>query len=87
MHPQIHVTPVAESRLVDLRREGFGMAIRYTSGAAPGGLEVAAWIEEELTPVAAPSLIWGRLRTVDSLAGLAFLHTLRMHFGARGCQP
>jgi LysR family glycine cleavage system transcriptional activator len=73
-HPRIEVTPVAENRLVDLRREGFDMAIRYTGGPAPSGLEQVSWLREDLVPVAAPALLQSRPRTPDGLAGLAFLH-------------
>lgn len=73
-HPQIEVVPVAENRTVDLRREGFDMAVRYTANPMPEGLEVTRWLREELVPVASPGLLEGRSRTLDGLAGLPFLH-------------
>jgi DNA-binding transcriptional LysR family regulator len=73
-HPRIEVMPVAELRLVDLAREGFDLAIRYTSGPPPAGLESRPWLREELVPVAAPALVTGRPRTAEGLAGLPFLH-------------
>jgi LysR family transcriptional regulator, glycine cleavage system transcriptional activator len=74
MHPRIEVTPVADNRVVDLRREGFDMAVRYTSGSAPLGLQMVPWLREELVPVASPAIMGSRARTVDSLVGLPFLH-------------
>jgi LysR family glycine cleavage system transcriptional activator len=74
MHPRIEIAPVADNRIVDLRREGFDLAVRYTSGLAPPGLHMITWLHEELVPVASPALMKGRPRTVKSLAGLPFLH-------------
>lgn len=74
-HPSVEVVPVAETRVVDLAREGFDLAVRYTaSGPAPPGVELRAWLREELVPVAAPALLEGRARTQEGLAGLPFLH-------------
>ncbi len=73
-HPRIAVVPVAETRLVDLAREGFDVAVRYTAGPAPAGVEMRPWLREELVPVAAPALLEGRPRTVEGLAALPFLH-------------
>jgi LysR family transcriptional regulator, glycine cleavage system transcriptional activator len=73
-YPRIDVTPVADNRLVDLRREGYDMVVRYMSGSAPSGLQKISWLLEELVPVAAPAVMKGRAHTVDSLAGLPFLH-------------
>ena len=73
-HPRVEVVPVAENRVVDLAREGFDLAVRYTAGSAPEGVEMRPWLREELVPVAAPALLEGRERTLDGLAGLAFLH-------------
>ncbi|WP_205082836.1 LysR substrate-binding domain-containing protein [Paracraurococcus ruber] len=73
-HPRVAVVPVAETRLVDLAREGFDLAVRYTAGAAPPGLALHPWLREELVPVAAPALLEGRPRTPDALAALPFLH-------------
>lgn len=73
-HPRVEVAPVAEMRLVDLAREGFDLAVRYTAGPAPAGMEIRAWLREELVPVAAPALLAGRARTPDGLRGLPFLH-------------
>jgi LysR family glycine cleavage system transcriptional activator len=74
IHPRISVTPVAENRVVDIRREGFDLAVRYTSGTAPDGLEQRPWLSEELVPVAAPVLMRNRPKTPDALVGLPFLH-------------
>lgn len=73
-HPRVEVVPVAETRLVDLAREGFDLAVRYTSAPASEGLEMRPWLREELVPVAAPALLEDRPRTLDGLAGLPFLH-------------
>ncbi len=73
-HPRVEVVPVAETRLVDLAREGFDLAVRYTSRPAPEGVEARPWLREELVPVAAPALLDGRPRTPDGLMGLPFLH-------------
>lgn len=73
-HPEIEVVLVADNRAVDLRREGFDMAVRYTARPMPEGLEVMRWLREELVPVASPALLQGRLGTLDGLAELPFLH-------------
>ena len=65
---------MAENRIVDIGREGFDLAIRYTSGFAPVRLEQRPWLREELVPVAAPTLIRDRSRTPEGLKGLTFLH-------------
>lgn len=65
---------MAETRLVDLAREGFDLGVRYTSGPVSDVTETRLWLREELVPVAAPSLLAGRPRTPDGLAGLPFLH-------------
>lgn len=73
-HPQVEVVPVAETRLVNLAREGFDLAVRYTAGPASEDLEMRPWLREELVPVAAPALLQGRPRSPDSLTGLPLLH-------------
>lgn len=73
-HPRVEVVPVAETRLVDLVREGFDLAVRYTAGQGPSGLEARTWLRENLVPVAAPVLMKGRRRTPQGLAGLPVLH-------------
>ncbi|MBK1659121.1 hypothetical protein CKO45_12845 [Paracraurococcus ruber] len=83
-HPRVAVVPVAETRLVDLAREGFDLAVRYTAGAAPPGLALHPWLREELVPVAAPALLEGRPRTPDALAALPFLHDTSDAFWRRG---
>lgn len=73
-HPGIEVVLVAETRLVDLAREGFDLCVRYTAGPHPPGVEALPWLREELVPVAAPGLLAGRPGGCEGLAGLPFLH-------------
>lgn len=73
-HPKVTLVPVAENRLVDLTREGFDLAVRYTVEPMAPGVERVLLMREELVPVAAPALLTGRPRTPDGLIGLPFLH-------------
>lgn len=75
-HPGIEVVPVAETRLVDVTREGFDMAVRYGAPGSPalGQVQVVPWLAEELVPVAAPGLLKSRSRTLGNLVNLPFLH-------------
>lgn len=73
-HPRIEVVMVAETRLVDLAREDFDLAVRYTSGPAPEGVEAHPWLSEKLVPVAAPTLLDRRPRMPTDFAALPFLH-------------
>lgn len=86
-HPGIEVIPVAENRLVDLPREGFDMAVRYSAvDHVADGAEAVPWLREELVPIAAPELLADLPRTPDGLERakiLAFPH----HQVNKGDQP
>ena len=59
--------------VVDLRRDGFDMAIRYGMGDWPG-LESELLVEADYTVVAAPALLQGRVaNTIDDVQDLPWL--------------
>jgi LysR family glycine cleavage system transcriptional activator len=67
LHPEIDVRISANNQIVDLRREGIDLAIRYTTPRqAPAGS--TRLFGEALAPVAAPSLGVKMLRAGASLA-------------------
>ena len=58
-HPGLGLSINPGMEVVDLRRDGFDMAIRYGMGDWPG-LEATRLVEADFTVVAAPSLLQGR---------------------------
>lgn len=58
-HPEVEVALIPSVTVVDLRRDGFDMAIRFGAGDWPG-LEVEPLVMSPFTVVAAPSLARGR---------------------------
>lgn len=66
-HPNIPLSIMPSIEVVDLRRDGVDMAIRYGKGHWPG-LEAISLVKADLTVVAAPSLLEGR--TIESFADL-----------------
>jgi len=58
-HPEITVTVTASNDLVDLRRDGYDMAIRYGNGKNPN-LRSQFLIAGDYVVVATPSLLQGR---------------------------
>lgn len=73
-HPGVKIVPVAENRLVDLVRDDFDIAVRYSAGPPPQELECVTWLSEELVPVVAPAMLTPAMGTLESLATLPFLH-------------
>ncbi|WP_342077291.1 LysR substrate-binding domain-containing protein [Yoonia sp. SS1-5] len=58
-HPEVQISISPNTAVVDLRRDGFALGIRYGRGDWPG-LEAEQLIETDYTIVAAPSLLAGR---------------------------
>lgn len=58
-HPEVEVALIPSISLIDLRRDGFDMAIRFGAGDWPG-LEVEPLVMSPFVIVAAPSLAKGR---------------------------
>jgi LysR family glycine cleavage system transcriptional activator len=58
-HPEITVTVTASNNLVDLRRDGYDIAIRYGDGNYPG-LESEFLVAGDYVVVATPSLLGDR---------------------------
>lgn len=69
-HQGFALSVIPSTDLVDLRRDGFDLAIRYGNGAWPG-LEATHLIAADFTVVAAPSLLKGR-----QVTGLGDLYDL-----------
>ena len=70
--PRIDVRVSANDRVVDLENEGIDLAIRYTTAArAPQGSTLL--LEQEVAPVASPSLGLKELSSPSRLAGLTLL--------------
>ncbi|MFO7921261.1 LysR family transcriptional regulator [Rhodobacteraceae bacterium W635] len=61
-HPEVEVALIPSVSLIDLRREGFDMAIRFGAGDWPG-LEVEPLVMSPFVVIAAPSLAKGRRLT------------------------
>lgn len=81
-HPEIQVSVSPSAAMVDLRREGFELGIRYGRGGWPG-LESEQLIETDYTVVAAPSLLNGWMPDgLDDLRDLPWLFEL-FHLEAR----
>jgi LysR family glycine cleavage system transcriptional activator len=77
-HPELDVLLAAGDRPVDLHREDFHLAIRFTTRARAEahGLVVTHLMDEAIFPVCAPGLATGSvpLRTPNDLAGQVLLH-------------
>lgn len=58
-HPEVEVAFIPSVSLIDLRRDGFDMAIRFGEGGWPG-LDVEPLVMSPFVVVAAPSLAKGR---------------------------
>jgi LysR family glycine cleavage system transcriptional activator len=58
-HPGFSLSITPNTELIDLRRDGFDMAIRYGKGAWPG-VEATQLVAGDFTVIAAPSLVKGR---------------------------
>jgi LysR family glycine cleavage system transcriptional activator len=58
-HPGFSLSITPSTKVVDLRRDGFDMAIRYGKGSWPG-IEATKLVAGDFTVVAAPSLMNGR---------------------------
>ena len=72
-HPGFHMAITPDERVVDLRRDGFDMAIRYGRGVWPG-VEATRLIAADFTVVAAPQLLAGRKVTeLDDLYDLPWI--------------
>ncbi len=68
---QISISPSTD--LVDLRRDGFDMAIRYGTGDWPG-VEATQLVAADYTVVAAPSLLAGRAaKTIADVQDLPWI--------------
>lgn len=73
LHPEITVTVHASNDLIDLRRDGFDMAIRYGTGNYPG-LQSKFLVAGDYVVVAAPELLKGRNAcTIADLQDLTWL--------------
>lgn len=76
-HPDIDVLLSTTNRLIDLYREDFHLALRFTSGerARRSGLEVHHLMDEAIFPVCAPALLRGDrpLRTPNDIADQTLL--------------
>ncbi|NQU57440.1 MAG: transcriptional regulator GcvA [Rhodospirillales bacterium] len=76
LHPDIKVRIDASLTLVDLRRDGVDVAIRYGLGDYPGH-HAERLFEEEVFPVCSPKLMGGAhpLHTPEDLAHHTLLHS------------
>ena len=72
-HPDIEVRITTSAHLVDFRREGIEMAVRYGHGRWPG-LKSDWLMAEDLFPVCSPSLRSAGLRRPSDLAHHTLLH-------------
>ncbi|MDJ0971744.1 MAG: transcriptional regulator GcvA [Kiloniellales bacterium] len=74
-HPEIDVRLDTTDRVVDLRREGIDLGIRFGAGDYPG-LEVDRLLDEEIFPVCSPALLAGPhpLDTPEDLRHHSLLH-------------
>jgi LysR family glycine cleavage system transcriptional activator len=73
-HPGIEVNLDSTDRVVELRREGVDLAIRYGRGVYPG-LEVEKLADETLTPACAPQYLARlNLKTPQDLARATLIH-------------
>ncbi len=58
-HPDVGLSIMPSMQVLDLRREGIDMAVRYGKGEWPG-MDVIPLVKADFTVVGAPSLIAGR---------------------------
>ncbi len=74
-HPEIDVRLDTTDRVVDLRREGIDLGIRFGAGDYPG-LEVDRLLDEEIFPVCSPALLEGPLplKAPEDLRHHSLLH-------------
>ncbi|MEO6898169.1 MAG: LysR substrate-binding domain-containing protein [Caldimonas sp.] len=72
-HPGIRVVPVADNRLVDLEREGFDLAVRY-SAELPKNLHAVSFLAEDLCVLVAPAVLERPDASIDLLAEVPILH-------------
>lgn len=74
-HPEIDVRLDTTDRVVDLRREGIDLGIRFGAGDYPG-LEVYRLLDEEIFPVCSPALLEGPhpLKSPEDLRHHSLLH-------------
>jgi LysR family glycine cleavage system transcriptional activator len=73
-HPDLDLRVTTSTRVVDLRREGVDLAIRYGRGLWPG-MHIVRLFEPREFPVCAPSL-GARLRSAEDLAKVTLLHDM-----------
>ncbi|MBO9401387.1 LysR family transcriptional regulator [Shimia sp. R9_3] len=72
-HPEVTVSLTPNSALIDLRRDGFDMAIRFGDGQWPG-LESTLLTRGEFWVVASPTLLVGQtLNTMQDVSHLPWL--------------
>ena len=72
-HPEIGLSIIPSIEVIDLRRDGIDMAIRYGKGEWPG-LEATPLFKADFTVVGAPSLVKGRkIEGFEDLNGLPWL--------------
>jgi LysR family glycine cleavage system transcriptional activator len=81
-HPDIPLSIQPSMDVIDLRRDGVDLAVRYGHGKWPG-LEATPLLKADYTVVAAPSLLVGRdVKTIQDLEGLPWLFEM-VHKEAR----
>ncbi len=81
-HPGLAVSITPETDLVDLRREGFALGIRYGMGEWPG-LDATKLVDADYTIVAAPDLLDGRkAQRIEDVADLPWIFEM-VHQEAR----
>jgi len=82
-HPEITLSILPSNDVVDLRREGIDMAIRYGRGDWPG-LVATPLLKADFTVVGAPSLVAGRkVTSFEDLNGLPWLFDIMHKEGQR----
>lgn len=69
-YPEVTVSLTPSRKVVDLRRDGFDLAIRYGRGSWPG-LDATHLVQADFVVVAAPSVLEGR--KIDTIADLSAL--------------
>lgn len=73
-HPDLDLRVTTSTRVVDLRKEGVDLAIRYGRGQWPG-MHTVRLFEPREFPVCAPKLA-ARLKSADDLAKVTLLHDM-----------
>jgi LysR family glycine cleavage system transcriptional activator len=72
-HPDFGLSIIPSIDVIDLRRDGVDMAIRYGFGTWPG-LESTPLVKADFTVIAAPSLLQGReINSFQDLDGLPWM--------------